>query len=298
MLRYLLILTSLFISETGLTQNDFPFPTDSVRWTRFMITGLQGINDYYDVYQTWLSGDTLFNDTAYTKVYSEWKCNCTCPSPGPSASWKPAFNPLLSIRGLRVSGDKVFLKNFPTGIEQVRYDFSLGINDTFWLGNYAFVVDTITTRPDGRRVWQLQHGDSWPDQILDTWVEGIGNLNGPTAQLFPSVSLSAYYDQGCFEHLSANTCTLPCSALSATGAVNTVDEWTFSASLAESHAMITCLYESRLFLRVFDAAGKICLQKNIASGEKIDLNMLPPGLYFLQAHSPGGRGKTFRWAKI
>jgi len=132
---------------------------------------------YNGIGDTYIEGDTVFNDTVYKKIYN---------------LRRDIFCSDIIIQGSEYNGairedtmnQKVYYKGTINASEQLLYDYSLEIGDTLqtnwyspYYGVYVTSIDTLTTL-DGvqRRIWHLDcvtPFDGWP-QI----IEGIGSTSG------------------------------------------------------------------------------------------------------------------------
>jgi hypothetical protein len=135
---------------------------------------------YNGIGETYLEGDTVFNDTTYQKIYNLRRdvfCSDIIIS-GPEYSG--------ALRGDSIT-NKVYARWNANTNENLLYDYTLQVGDTLplniagwvWdIGVYVTRIDTIQTL-DGinRKVWYLDFKyepfEGWP-QI----VEGIGSTSG------------------------------------------------------------------------------------------------------------------------
>lgn len=172
------IILLLFVSITLNAQDYITFPDSGAVWKETY--WWQPSPYYYNgIGDTYIEGDTVFNDTVYKKIlnlHRDVYCSEIIIS-GPSY-----------YGGLREDtiNQKVFLRGNVNSGEYLLYDYSLGVGDTLpeemnWFcpysGVYIDAIDTITTSDDvKRRVWHLDFEDPYPGwpQI----IEGIGTTSG------------------------------------------------------------------------------------------------------------------------
>lgn len=138
-----------------------------------------------------IQGDTIVNDTLYHKMYR--------------VEYSTGSNLELVSFGIREDTlGKVYTRRYGANVEEILYDFSLELNDTFHLAGSVqfdvYNVDSITINSGERRKRiQLKAGNYG---FGPTWVEGIGAVySGPfwiDNFLFSdaSTSLLCFYDDG------------------------------------------------------------------------------------------------------
>lgn len=126
---------------------------------------------------TKIIGDTIINDTIYNKLYST--------SDTLDTNWE-LRNELLREDSI----GRVYTKDIESGQENLLFDFSLQLNDTFsvYLGSYAFPdheclavvsnIDSVTiNNGEKRKRLHFKVGWDFNDQG-PIWVEGIGSTRG------------------------------------------------------------------------------------------------------------------------
>ena len=174
-----------FVYSITLAQNYIPFPDSGGVWKETY--SWQPSPFFYNgIGDTYLEGDTVFNDTVYHKIYNLRRdvfCSDIIIS-GPEydgALREDTINHKVYYRWSNYAGEKLL------------YDYTLQVGDTLpyemgwfspYFGVYVKSIDTITTF-DGtnRRIWYLDHDmpfEGWP-QI----VEGIGCTSGLLGYIEP-----------------------------------------------------------------------------------------------------------------
>lgn len=141
-----------------------------------------------------INGDTAINSLIYNKIWVS----------GDSLStWQ--------YQGLLREESKVVYYIPPNGIEGVLYDFNLEIGDTAYVNNifcsdipiYVIDIDTVDYFGISRKRWLLGE-DGY---VKESWVEGIGSLNGPLHTNFeyclicPSWNLLCYHNNDTLEYI-------------------------------------------------------------------------------------------------
>ena len=181
-----LIITILFtFSLSSHSQIGIQFPDSGAVWKETY--SWQPSPFFYNgIGDTYIEGDTIFNDTVYHKIYN---------------LRRDVFCSDVIIQGPDYDGglrddtinNKVFYRLNENSNEKLLYDYTLQEGDTLplemsWFtfdeGVYVTDIDTITTF-DGvnRRVWYLDHEEpfvGWP-QI----IEGIGSTSGLFGYIAP-----------------------------------------------------------------------------------------------------------------
>ena len=162
----------------SIAQNDVPFPDSGGLWKETY--WWQPSPFFYNgIGDTYIEGDTVFNDTVYHKVYN-LRRDVFCSD---SIISGPEYDGALREDTIN---QKVYYRGNANSIERLIYDYTLQVGDTLpeemnWFspysGVYVTAIDTITTF-DGvqRRIWYLSSEDpslEWP-QI----IEGIGSTSG------------------------------------------------------------------------------------------------------------------------
>lgn len=186
--KLLLVIVGFFLMlmQSNLQAQEYiPFPDSGAVWHETYYW--QPSPFFYNgIGDTYIEGDTVFNDTIYKKIYNVRRdvfCSDIIIS-GPDYSG--------ALREDTVN-QKVYFKNNANEYEKLIYDYSLQIGDT--LSEYisslcpypVFVsdIDTIITNDNTiRRVWYLDYEEpfeGWP-QI----IEGIGCTSGLIGGIKPA----------------------------------------------------------------------------------------------------------------
>jgi len=167
-----------FVYSITLAQNYIPFPDSGGVWKETY--SWQPSPFFYNgIGDTYIEGDTVFNDTVYHKIYN-LRRDVFCSDIIISG---PEYDGALREDTIN---HKVYYRWNDYAGEKLLYDYTLQVGDTlpmemlwfnFNYGVFITAIDTITTF-DGvnRRVWYLDYYEpfeGWP-QI----VEGIGCTSG------------------------------------------------------------------------------------------------------------------------
>lgn len=165
-MKKLLLLSLVFFSTISFSQN---FVQDNKQWNvYFEAFGIGGIFNSTEIFYT--SGDTLFDDQNYKKIYVSFDSLT-------SSSYKGAL--------LEENNQVYYIDG--NGNQGLLYDFNLETGDTTYvITDFSYddelmtiveLVDTVEI--DGvlrKRLWlQNEEGMS----MDDCWIEGIGSNNGP-----------------------------------------------------------------------------------------------------------------------
>ncbi len=178
--RILKTILLLWIPVFASSQNYIPFPDSGGVWKETY--WWQPSPFFYNgIGDTYIEGDTVFNDTVYHKIYNLRRdvfCSDIIIS-GPDYDG--------ALREDTVN-QRIYVRWDANSSEALIYDYTLQVGDTLpyemgWLhhfqyfGLYIDEIDTITTFDSvNRRVWHLDYEepfDGWP-QI----IEGIGSTSG------------------------------------------------------------------------------------------------------------------------
>ncbi len=173
--RYILIMISILQFSSVSGQVYHPFPTDSATWS---------VEEYY--WATFpaqngciarhygLVGDTVINSLNYSKLYGN---NLLSNFPYFDTSFNfPTATYLAAVR--EDPSKKVWIREPNDTTDQLYYDFSLNVGDTFCfnyfnVGCYPVVlVDSIFINGGYRRQIHFTPFNT------ETWIEGIGSTTG------------------------------------------------------------------------------------------------------------------------
>ena len=197
-LIFLFFLLPLFLCAQTTTY--YPFPYSNAIWTfqsSDMTSGYggscSGSNICYLTYQYRLDGDTIVLGQRYANIYRDVSfANCPC---GPNSSQDTYTGYCGSIRNDTIN-KRVYFTRF-SDPEQILYDFSLTVGDSFALCNSVIsTVDSVLVGNNYRKRFITSQSFQF--------VEGIGNIGdeaGFGADLFwmlCSPSMSPYNNFICF----------------------------------------------------------------------------------------------------
>ena len=145
---------------------------------------------YYTNYVNWLSGDTIIDNVHYAKLVGTTDGN----------------NPhLFSL--LREEDGKVWKRRLNDSSEILLYDFTAGVGDTLYCGDFAddynyIVVDSVSIEniggADRKKFWfGLEYDLVGGAYAIETWIEGIGSDLGLLYCGTSGIS-GGYYNALCF----------------------------------------------------------------------------------------------------
>lgn len=170
-------------------QNYIPIPADSTsEWrirTKHVITN---VPYYYEIsdFRYFFSGDTLLSGSTYHKLYYSglhWYSN----NPGNTQVYEKVY-----YMGIRNGNGKVYAKYIPEIAEELLYDFTLQVGDTFsgfsTLGFTQMItaIDTVLIGNRMHRRFYLSSNATWPDLCASYMIEGIGSEYGLTENMCAS----------------------------------------------------------------------------------------------------------------
>jgi hypothetical protein len=180
---FLLLLTSFKL----LGQKHYQFPTDSASWSYSYYMQISNtLGECSSVEHYGILGDTIINNTKYSKFYSytQEKDSLYANNPG------FCINQAKYIGAIRNDSLKVIWMEANKNLETTLFDFGLNVGDTFCFPEE--VVCSKVTSIDS----QLINNNEYRRAInLDEvrWVEGIGNWYGS----FFGVKVMGYYEFSC-----------------------------------------------------------------------------------------------------
>lgn len=262
--------------------------------TRMWTSSFGGTVDAYcsDTWTTtfWLAGDTLINDTLYTKVVSRGfyqQGYITAPLGECTTSYY--YNG--QTRFVREVERKVYAR-MGTMSERLIYDFTAEVGDTIPFPNYledhqwgvVSEIDSVEVNGTYRKRFIIPEipgvGNGTPEVI-----EGIGGCRGPFQELYGQVGLSHGTGLDCVvEHgvpiYGGTVCPIYSHVPLRTGVAEirvapNPSTGAFTISGTDAHVRF----------EVLDHLGAALLTGH---GERLDLGNHPPGLYMLRLWSANG----------
>jgi hypothetical protein len=156
-------------------QTYYPFPTDSASWSveEYLWNSFPGSNGCI-AHHYGLAGDTIINSLAYSKLYGN-----NLPSNFPY--YDTAFNLPTAAYVASIREDlskRVWLREPTDTVDQLYYDFSLNVGDTFCFNYFGqgcqpvTFVDSILIDGNYRRQIHFSPFN------MESWIEGIGSTTG------------------------------------------------------------------------------------------------------------------------
>lgn len=184
-LKLSLIIYLTCISYCNLTAQDyFPFPTDSAYWSIYSRKHAWNEPVYEDTFFYFLNGDTLVNDTLYSKVFNV-------------IATSDVIDTLHAhpLGGLREEGKRIYFKAWekeqvfshhciywPTLEEVTLFRFDKDVGQQFLLNGHAHTVENIDSMLIG-----TEYRKRFEISSMGWWVEGIGSIGNNAHTLFNSI---------------------------------------------------------------------------------------------------------------
>ncbi len=134
-----------------------------------------------------IEGDTIVNSLNYNIIWA---------SSDSLSTWQ--------YQGLLREDSNIVYYIPPNGDEGVLYNFNLEIGDTAYVNNvlcsdipiYVIDIDTVEYFGISRKRWLLGEDGN----IRESWVEGIGSLNGPLHTKFEYCMVGPFWELLCFHN--------------------------------------------------------------------------------------------------
>ncbi len=239
--------------------------------------------------------DTVFNGETYKKFYVYRSIEFDAAT----ATYVGAFR--------ENSQGQVFYKGnagLPGGVDEMIYDFSLSVGDTFSGGSlnmnnsfYALEVtsiDTMNFNGIERRVFTIKPTRA-KTQIAAVWIEGIGNSEGlffpyhtNTADIWGNVRCYIHNDELLYTNYrhGGSDCVTPLmgigDVLSVNNSITLYPNPTNNEVSVSSESLINSI-------EIYNSLGQKVYTETINSKEKtIDISSLPSGVYVLGAKTDDG----------
>ncbi len=243
-----------------------------------------------NTYNYVLEGDSVVNSVEYKVLYSRgtsvlmWFDN-----PPAGCSGSSTFDNVAGL--VRIEGKKIFIIPAWESTEQLLYDFDLEVGNTLPLtyNNYqenitVIGIDSINT-PYGYLQRFALAGDTWSEYL----IEGIGHSKGFIEPI--NVPLECGYELQCYsleDEAYYPGPGLPCLIVSS---VSEKALHSYGLGLYPNPASTYTMIAADMPLlngsvRVTDTNGRMILEQNGLSGQKIriDALLLEPGLYIVQLY--------------
>ncbi|HEX5112080.1 MAG TPA: T9SS type A sorting domain-containing protein [Saprospiraceae bacterium] len=225
---------------------------------------------YYKFFQ--LQNDTTIASNTYKKLYSKYD--------EPTSMWE-------FICGIREdSSGKVYFVRRASEEERLLYDFNLKLNDSFFICNNSYIyvnaIDTITLlNGESRKRIQFDPGP-------ETWIEGIGSLDGieadggtyyciTTGEDFPFLNCFSKNGEVLFKD---EWHSYPC--LDGTTALQNLSTKSFNLYPNPTKGIVQVSPDDAVLksIRVYSSTG--VFQTEFFNTHTIDLGNLNSGVYFLE----------------
>ncbi len=154
-LLFLLLIPQFLIAQYE------PFPTENALWEEEFI-GFAGVPLPY---LHFLCGDTVIDNQVHSKVYRY------------NVDWEGQIQDTVYVAALYEGNDKKVWITHPGGTNELLYDFTLNIGDSFSVVPELIVesISNVTVNGEPRRALFFQ---SFPGHPTEIWVEGIGSNYG------------------------------------------------------------------------------------------------------------------------
>jgi hypothetical protein len=196
---------------------------------------------------------------------------------------------------IREEDEKVFIKSFYYNNEYPIYDFNLAVGEDFIANNYfdypdtfkVVSIDTISLFGKDRKRYILNDRTTSNDEI---WIEGIGSLQGVTRSCYKGTGawtlLCQYEDSELTYHDSTFVnCYYAANRIILNNDLNlSASKFNiFPNPFQKSISISSNLPYKKI--EIFDCSGKLIFSKSaykkVLLNEKINLEILKPGLYYL-----------------
>ena len=246
--------------------------------------------------RAYFSGDTLVNNTTYSKIYEYqiFPLNQPAPFCAPFGvdTFQAVLNTWYAVREDTVT-QKVYIYSFNALSEFLLYDFNLQVGDTF-ISQYTtdgnpFIIDsvhTITTY-DGvsRRIYYCNQPFNPTVKYI---IEGIGSSSGMYTSMFDAIGGGTWLT--CV--LDHSTSLLPpihpsgistCSQI--VGLYESSGEFNVTLKQNPSYGLVTIdhSYPKGCRFNVYEPNGKL-IHSEYSDQESVllDLSNCSPGIYFVE----------------
>jgi len=253
----------------------FPLVEDEKEWDDLMVmfNAPSPWDTTYYTFQTKFEGDTIIDDVNYFKVYRY--------NPIGSYGWYY----MGAIR--EDESRKVYIHS---GEEFLKYDFGVGLGDTFEIFEYSYPIDLIVDAVDSvfvngeyrRRLYLIYVEYS---AFTETWIEGIGSNRGVMGSGTAGVvggwtRFLCMHLMGELIYMNPNYTSCNLTNVS----IRELDEAEVRIypNPADDHIIIEFSDESKITSAIFyDKSGRKVLEIS-PSGNELDVSSLSPGLYLLK----------------
>lgn len=261
----IITLILLLLPLKAFLQGYIAFPDSGAVWkeTYYYFPGPYWYNAIGDTY---LLGDTIFNDTTYRKIYN-LRRDVFCSD---IIIQNPEFGGALREDTLN---QKIYLRGSEDYPEVLMYDYTLQVGDTLPEEIFAYYddifvsyIDTITTRDSiKRRVWYFDH--EVPFVGWSNIIEGIGCSSGLTGFIEPYFEgwneLLCFSVDGHSVWSARNTCYVPsdsCAPLGLNESLHPQTSIRFYPNPVGNSSTISFelgqIHTEKNFLWIYDLYGK------------------------------------------
>jgi hypothetical protein len=251
----------------------------------------------------YFDGDSTVAGKTYKKVFS---CN-------------DELHENKTYEGLiREQDKKTFFLSKGLENEYLLYDFSLEEGMVFEYSSYMYpelttvslyvkTGDMIEINGSPRKRLQLSYLQSEDSWIIDTWIEGIGSLNGilqPCYRLFlvgGVRELLCHYkdDEQTYKNPAYSDCYYDkVEDITSTKRI-IINGWSVYPNPVNNVLVISSPNETELFVEFTGISGKTVYAKQLGIGKEhtIDVSLFASGLYLLRAYDANGLASAFKIIK-
>ena len=241
-------------------------------------------------------GDTIINNHRYLKFYLE--------------TGSPNSNKITAIRQ---ENKKIYAMFFDQAQEFLLYDFNVEKGDTIYSTAPSGYISRlpIVSSIDSIQLYNGEYRKRIIIQGYETWIEGIGSLNGfdfPIRDFVTCDCNSSFFlisfarEKVLFFYNSELCATFDCCQGIKDDVKNTkVEEKMFDIFPNPTQEIVTIKFSSIIRetnFKLFNLQGKIVMDKQInETNNSVRLNQLPNGIYFYRISAEGKSLQTGKLSK-
>lgn len=272
----------LFVISTLWGQAYTPFPTDSATWT-VVEQGFGFPLPSPGVSHFGADGDTLIGGLLYTRLYAN-EGGLNVPNPYPAFD-RAAATYYGAYRA--DSSHRVWFRGWAQSSDELRYDFSLAVGDTFCFANQqsgvlchlVVAIDSILIGPGYRRRLHFAYNGQ-----SESWIEGIGATVSGWNGHWSFVGNIAW-SLNCFQTppgITYGACDFPVGILPGLGS-----EVEIGPQPAGDWLQVRADAGLPLEMALMALDGRVLLRQAWTGSATLSLQGLAPGLYAYRLASPG-----------
>jgi len=291
MKKNLLLITFIFITSTLFSQYN-KFIDENKLWEEW-----QSIDDLGDellpssyYYYIYFEGDTIINNETYNKLHRQryYYSYFTYDSQYPVSDYSVYIEPIKLLRE-DILEKKVYVRDTYNNIDELLYDFTYELGDTFHIGySSILILDSITNivLNDGNLRKKFWFGDGDYDSEHAYIIEGIGSENGILTPVF-SYGLSGYQSQGEIKCYSKDSIELYGTCSTNTGLLNPKSNNGVDISIYPNPTTGTITIKGKCIeqVEIYNISGILI---KTTRKKELDLSKHAKGVYFVKLISESG----------